>query len=352
VSPDVDYRLLEHRQEGFDWFYKAMCESNDVSPDLACERWIADAAGFDFEKRCVLALHHGSTYSGPCESMFADRFPIMTSDVRGITQFFSKNERRLLFSQDAKYRKMVFRKFLASVGKSIKRFGTLRKLIESCLQSADKRANYVALQDLCLEEWFHWGRMGHWCFAEALYRVADAPIEPPTMEFGRDGKSHTSGWAFCIGRDDLADRPLSAPEVEILERAASIYIEQFHDAFPNLPNVGFFTLETACCNYKRGHKGTRYQLCYVDEQYDEIMQMMNDWPEHKDLWCKYLEARQTIFPASLLYENHRSDPLNDSPTAYLKSWTKALCDYGRIPRVEAFVNNKLQRWSEPFEPIQ
>jgi hypothetical protein len=185
-------------------------------------------------------------------------------------------------------------------------------------------------------------------FAEALFRVADAPIEPTTMEFGRDGKSHTAGWAFCIGRDDLTDRSLTQLEVSMLEKSATEYIDRFRSAHPYLDQANFFTLETACRNYKRGHKGTRYQLCYIDEQHTETMQMMEDWPEYKWLWQKYLEARQAVFPHSMLYENHRDDPVNDSPKAYLGSWTKALRDYGRIPRVEAYFNNQPQRWSEPF----
>ena len=168
------------------------------------------------------------------------------------------------------------------------------------------------------------------------------------MEFGRDGKSHTAGWAFCVGRDDLTDRKLTKSEVSMLEKSAAEYIERFRSTHPDLDRANFFTLETACCNYKRGHKGTRYQLCYIDEQHTETMQMMEDWPEYKWLWQKYLEARQAVFPHSMLYENHRYDPVNDSPNAYLRTWTKALRDYGRIPRVEAYFNNQPQLWSEPF----
>ena len=348
MNDNVDYRSLAHRQEGFDWFYKAMCESEDVSPDLACERWIADDVGHDFEKRCVLALHHGSAYSGPVESVFADQFPVMTTDVKGITQFFRVNKKRLKFSPDCKYRKMVFDKFLASVGKSIKPYGTLGKLIESCLQGNDKKANYLKLQALVFENWYACGRMFYWCFAEALFRVADAPIEPPTMEFGRDGKSHTSGWAFCVGRDEWAEKGhrWAEKEVQYLETSAAKYVEQFRAMYPELIRADFFTLETACCNYKRGHKGTRYQLCYIDEQHTDTMEMMNLWKEYRWLWEKYLEARQAVFPASLLFENHSKDA--NSPQAYCESWTKSLKNFGRLPRVEAYINGKPQRWFEPF----
>ncbi len=350
MNVNVDYRSLAHRQEGFDWFYKAMCESEDVSPDLACERWIADDAKWDFEKRCVLALFHGATYSGPVESIFADKFPVMTSEVKEITQFYKKYKRKLIFSPDCKYRRIVFEKFLASVGTSIKPYGTLGKLIESSLQSNDKKENYLKLQELCLEQWYHWGRMGHWCFAEAIFRIADAPIEPPTMEFGKDGKSHTSGWAFCMGHDDWAEKghKWTKEEVRYLENAAAVYIERFKAMYPKLVRADFFTLETACCNYKRGHKGSRYQLCYIDEQHTDTIEMMDLWPEYRWLWKKYLEARQKVFPASLLFENHSKEAGNSSAKAYGKSWTKSLKKFGRLPRVEAYINGKPQRWFEPF----
>jgi hypothetical protein len=345
----IDYRSLAHRQEGFDWFFKAMCESEDVDPELACDRWIADDAGWNFEKRCVLALHHGSAASGLVGTLFADKFPLMTSNVTGITGFFKRNKKRLPFSSDAKYRKAFFEKFLVSVGRTIKPYGTLGKLVGSCLQGSDSRANYLKLQKLC-EPWLQWGRMGHWCFAEALFRVADAPIEPPTMEFGKHGKSHTSGWAFCMGRDDLAEKgpKWTDEEIQYLEKSAAAYLAQFRSMYPKLVRADYYSLETACCNYKRGHKGSRYQLCYIDEQHTELTEMMRSWQEYRWLWKKYMEARQTVLPATLLFENHTSEAANTSPQAYVDSWTKSLKDFGRMPRVEAYINGKPQGWFEPF----
>ena len=85
---DIDYRDIEYRRVGFDKFYEFHCLTNDCSPDIAVEKWIADDMGFDFEKRCVLGLFHGATYAGPCESMFADRFSPITPNVQGFVDFF------------------------------------------------------------------------------------------------------------------------------------------------------------------------------------------------------------------------------------------------------------------------
>jgi hypothetical protein len=38
--------------------------------------------------------------------------------------------------------------------------------------------------------------------------------------------------------------------------------------------------------------------------------------------------------------------INDSPHAYIHSWTRALSEYGRMPRVEAHFNKEPQKWTE------
>ena len=340
MRTDIDYRLPEYRQLGFEKFYLFHCATNDRSPDIAVETWIADNLNFDFEKRCVMALFHGATYAGPCETMFSDKFPVMTSYVQPLIGFFEENKKRLLFSPDCKYRKMEFGKFLQSVGDSIKPYGTLGKLISSCFASDNKIKNYNDLQALCFDQWYSWGRMGHWCFSEALRAFVSAPIQTPTMEF-KNGKSHRSGWAFCINRDDLTGDKISAKDVEYLENTAAEFLARFKKENPTTPNIDEFTLETACCNYKRQFKGSRYGGCYIDEQHTETMLMKKEWVEYDWLWNKYLEGRQAVIPASLLFENFK----DDSKVAYLNDWNNALKDYGRIPRVESWYNNQPQRWT-------
>ena len=351
MRTDIDYRV--HRQVGFDYFYRFHCETNDCSPDIAVEKWIADDLGFDFEKRCVMALFHGATYAGPCESMFADKFPVLSSDViNDVILFFESNKSRLLFSPDCKYRKIYFKEFLLSVAESIKPYGTLGKYIQSCFYPDDKLpydhhwlnhyGNYIVLQQRCFKDWTQWGRMAHWCFSEALHRFIDAPILPPTMEFGPQGDSHTRGWAFCVGWQNAEDFKITKENSKELEESAAIYLTQFKNINKGIPNANFFTLETACCNYKRQHKGSRYPGCYIDEQYDEIMQMKRDWKEYNWLWDKYLEGRVAVIPKSLLYEKNKYK----TDTAYIKSWNKVLVDYGRMPRIESWFNHQPQLWVE------
>jgi len=344
----LDYRKKENRKLGFDKFYQFHCQTNDCSPDIAVEDYLADQNNYDFEKRCVMALFHGATYSGPCEIMFADKFPVFEAkSYTEMVAFFLANKQRLYFSPDCKYRKMVFPQFLQSVCEAVRPYGTLGNYINNeCRNVYNKEQNYLNLKERCNLDWFHWGRMGHWSFSEALERFTKIGIKPPTMEFGSTGKSHTAGWAFCIGRDDLTDSEnISAKDIDDLEKKAHDYITTMMFRSDS-PNYNYFTLETACCNYKRQHKGSRYGGCYIDEQYTDLMLFKKDWPEYNWLWDQYIQARQEVFPHSMLYENHLEEEGNDSKEAYQKSWVNALKLYGRMPRVEAYLNDQPQRWTD------
>jgi hypothetical protein len=311
-----------------------MLDTGDYSPDINVETWIANHHDFDFEQRCVMALFHGATYAGPCESMIATLFPKLTPQtIPKVIEFFEANKKRLLFSPDCKYRKMVFPKFLGSIGRSLVPFGSLGNFISSAFEGKPQ-TNYRNLQAMAFQSWYHWGRMGHWCFAEALLHFTKAPIQPPTMEFYINS-SHRAGWAYALNRDDLAGEKLSVHDCAWLEGKATDYVRTL-----GLNNTAFLSLETACCNYKRQHHGTRYGGCYIDEQHDEIRTMQVKWPERAELWDDYLAGRQAVLPADLLYEN-----FNDTGLAYRKEMCRALVDHGRMPRVEAWLTGKPQQWN-------
>ena len=335
-----DYRKPKHRWTGFDRYFEYEYKTNDAAPDVVVEAWLSDELDFDFEQRCVLALFHGAVYSGATETIFAVHFPKFDTNANPIIDFYRKNHERLPFSRDCKYRRMVFDQFLNSIAQSVKKYGSLGQLVASCFDSDDKKANYTQLQRLCFDEWYHWGRMGHWCFAEALYNIIKAPIDPPTMEFFK-GSSHRKGWAFCLNRDDLAGKRISKENSDFLELKAAKYIASLHH-----PNANFFTLETACCNYKRQHTGSRYGGSYIDLQYDDIQWARKKWSELDYVWDAYMRGRRAVLPASLLYESETFKGQEASEYAYIKSWNKALRDYGRIPRVEAWFEGKPQVWTE------
>ncbi len=346
------YNSIENRLEGFDKFYQFHLETLDCCPEIVTATYLANhQEDWDFEKRCSYAFWHGTTYCGPTEIILTNEFPVIgrsKKDIERIKEFFLENKKKLIFASDCKYRKLDFLPFMDSVGKYLletSKFEILGEMVKSKLSGKDTE-NYLNLQKEVFDNWYSCGRMFYWCFAEALKMITSKEILPPTMEFGPGGNSHTSGWAFVMGRDDLVKKiddgkSLTKEEISNLETSARDYLYSFKEKHYNAQLADFFTLETACCNYKRQHKGTRYGGNYIDEQWDEIQEMKSHWdgPKYNKIWENYINSRQRVFPSSMLFEN-----FNKSGKAYQTSWHDTLKDYGRMPRVEAWFNSQPQLW--------
>lgn len=336
----IDYRKLENRQTGFNLFYNFHLETNDWSPDISCSKWILDNKlqprdHSSYDRRTTMAFFYGALYASPYEYLFAHLFPILTYDnIPDLVKFYQDNKKRFLFASDAKYRKMVFEKFMESVRESIKDYESLGEFVRMhTYPYSNSETAYLKLQEACFDKWFHWGRMGHWCFSEAFNHYNEI-LSPPTMEFAT-GKSHRSGWAFCVGRDDLVAEKVSKADIEYLETSATEYLKTV-----NHPMANRYTLETACCNYKRQHKGSRYGGCYIDEQYDDLIIFKKNWPEYSFITDLYMEARQHIIPKQMRYE----DNVHHTEHSYMKDWRRCLKDHGRILRAEAWHKKETQKW--------
>jgi len=349
---DIDYRKLEHRWEGFDWYYKFTTQNADSTADLVCENHVANELDFTDQSKVALAFWFGAMGS-PSSSIFAHKFGNFNSDsFPSIMNFFEENKGRISFASDAKYRKIHFKQFIESVCNSLGNKSIYDFTIEQLWKVVGKPSDmaydhYKSLHINCLENWWQWGRMGQWCFSEALNTYTLFKILPDKMEFGPEGKSHTAGWVLANEKRWLDSRHTEINEKAICEFEdwADSYINRTH--FTHTLDVNYYTLETACCNYKRQHKGSRYAGCYIDELYDDLQTLKEDWPEYDFLYSKFMEARKRTLPSGLLYEN--SKDFDSRKPAYQKSWHNAFKDYGRIPRVEAWANNQTQRWCDITE---
>jgi hypothetical protein len=186
---------------------------------------------------------------------------------------------------------------------------------------------------MCFRDWFHWGHYGHWCFTEALKDLMAIPIEPPLVEFALNASVRT-GWALAQGHDQMAQGGIHPRHLASMEREAAAYVYSLGKT-----KASYFSLETACCNYKRQHKASHYGGCYIDEMYDEITEMQHKWPERQDLWDELWAGRKATLPATLLYENYYT-----GGKAYQTVLHRAFIDTGRIPRVEAWLDQTPQIW--------
>jgi len=350
MRTDLDYRLLGNRWNGFLQYYQFTTEAEDSTADLVCENYVAKQLGLDQETRLTLAFWFGAVGS-PTSMILTEEFgPIIPSTIPKIVEYFKINKQRLSFASDAKYRKIHFESFIYSIQEIIKRYGSLALYIHYMINGQNEPIQvYNNLSNACRRDWYQWGRMGHWCFAEALSHFTDFSISPPTMEFGPGGESHTAGWILAQQKDWIEfgfGNGLDDNGITHMETGAKFFIDWAKNQnWGNKDNINYFTLETACCNYKRQHKGSRYAGCYIDELYDDLQIMYQDWPEKRKLFDLYMKGRLEKLPVNLLYEmNNDYNPLKP---AYQKTWHKAFMKHGRMPRVETWFNNcNRQRWCD------
>jgi len=363
MNKSIDYRQPDFRFSGFDKFYRAMLETNDVSPDMAVERWIADEKNFTFEQRCSQALFHGLTYDGPSEMVLSHEFPtINVKSIRKLNEFYLSNKtetnnRFRTLPPDSNKRWYIHKARLASfeaLEKLVAPHKTFGKFIEAQISEKNTPVeNYQSLLKAVsptddIDIWQVSRRMGTWCFLEALSRFTDIPIEPPNMWFGSEGKNHTAGWAWATNRDDIVDRLINEEkipyaDIESMELAAKTYLDRLKISHPELKNIGTFTLETCCCNYfKAAVKGTHFNLCYIQEQHDVTKIAESIWTDHQWLWDLYWKGRQATIPATMLYENYQK--VGD---AYVKNWRKGPLSFketGRMIAVDHYENGQPLPW--------
>lgn len=325
--------------EGFTYFYCFHRETGDYAPYPVAAEWMATEHSYPLETLFAICFYLGCIGPVPTWILMAQEFPEVTPKSCGeMATFFKENKPRLVFTADAKYRKIVFERFIESVARSLRFYGSLSAYVGSAMEGSNQERNYRNLQALCYRDWFHWGHYGHWCFSEALKGILKLPIEPPTVEFAQN-KSNRQGWALALGRDDLAGDRISPRDVAWLERQAEDYTIQLGES-----KASYFAFETACCNYKRQWKASHYGGCYIDEMYDEIREVEAKWPERQDLWNQLWAVRPCVFPASLLYENY-----HQAGKAYQRVMHRDFIDHGRIPRVEAWLDGEPQVW--PSAPL-
>ena len=351
---NIDYKKRENRWLGFDNYYKFTTATEDSTADLVCERRVAQLhLRFTPEDMVALSFWFGAVGS-PASIIFAKNFGNFSGNsFNAIMHFFEENKHRISFASDAKYRKIHFEQFIKSLCNSLGNktiYGFVVDRLTQYTGTLDQQPylTYNALHDNCIDNWWQWGRMGQWCFAEALNSYTDIPILPRNMEFGEQGKSHTAGWLLANEKRwlDSNHTDLSQEAITDFENWAKDYLTSLK-AQGYTKNVNFYTLETACCNYKRQHKGSRYAGCYIDELYDDLQKFNKDWPEYIDVYYAFMEARQAVLPNDLLYEN--SDDFVPNKPAYQESWHEAFMEYGRMPRVEAWINKDKQRWCDLVE---
>lgn len=270
----MDYRLKQNRREAFIRWYAWSLKYNDCDPAVWATNYLNDRYEHNDEERIWLAWLYGNTYQLPTAWVLKNEFPdYELADLGRITDWNSKNYKRLRYQTDTKWNKghlpAMFESYQKFIGD-----GTQREKLES-FYVGDAKQNFESLWTVLKTNLHKFGRYSTWFYMQHLHHTAAIDVEPTSLMLDDyDGsRSHRNGLLLAIGQDDDYDRKLTGLEYRNLESISSGIITEMKDRFPELSDqINFFTMETCLCSFKKifREKHGRYLGYYLDRQAEEI----------------------------------------------------------------------------------
>jgi hypothetical protein len=270
----MDYRLKQNRREAFIRWYAWSLQYNDCDPAVWATNYLNDRYEHNDEERIWLAWLYGNTYQLPTAWVLKNEFPdYELADLGRITDWNSKNYKRLRYQTDTKWNKghlpVMFESYQKFIGN-----GTQREKLES-FYAGNSKDNFESLWGVLKTNLHKFGRYSTWFYMQHLRHTAGIDVEPTSLMLNDyDGsRSHRNGLLLAIGQDDDYDRKLSGAEYNDLESISSGIIDEMKQRFPHLVSqIDFFTMETCLCSFKKifRQKHGRYLSYYLDRQAEEI----------------------------------------------------------------------------------
>ena len=270
----MDYRLKENRREAFIRWYAWSLKYDDCDPAVWVTNYLNDRYEHNDEERIWLAWLYGNTYQLPTAWVLKNEFPdYELADLGRITEWNSKNYKRLRYQTDTKWNKghlpAMFESYQKFIGNE-----TQREKLES-FYGDNENQNFDALWSVLKNNLHKFGRYSTWFYLQHLKHTAGIIATPTSLMLDDyDGsRSHRNGLLLAIGQDDDYDRKLTGSEYGSLEVQARDILEETRRRFPELTDqIDFFTMETCLCSFKKifRQKHGRYLGYYLDRQAEEI----------------------------------------------------------------------------------
>jgi len=298
---ETDWRLPENRKELF-LRYFAWRVSHE---DLDQRHWMKTVCkDYDLERRLWFGMVFGMTYR-TCQSWaYTETFPyIHDLPLSELEKWHVDNWRRTTYGSDARYNKGHFVRQCESVKEWLKG-KTLTDKINGILVHDTQKENFYALFEE-IKSLFKFGRMTTWLAMQALYDLADLPIDPGTPILEGYGPYNDSSmgsiWNGLCALENIPEKMVgkygghkpTKAEVEWFRETIEDYCEQGQNYLGE--KVDSFRCETIWCMYKRlfnndaskeyaGHSSGDHAQWYL--YYRE------NWPEID--WSGYREAARSL----------------------------------------------------------
>jgi hypothetical protein len=310
-----DCRQPENR----DWYFTQLYKLNlthRIMPGLVYLYMpeLARHFGWNAEQRLWYAFLNGMTQN-PITSlrMFAQlpEPPPPGAPLGRFTEWFNTQWDSLQFDTDRRYQKRDTLRSLQVYADLVGSFGSQETMLTG--------KPYADLWKLVTTRYYSFGRLSAFSYLEYVYLNGfGADCSDLKFEDKAGSKSHRNGMLFLLGKDqyvwdarstngfqgNYSDLPVVAVQ---LQKTAEAWLRRFRSAYPDVPNVSQFTLESNLCTFKNHFFGHRYPGIYADMAWDRIV-----WAEahgQKQYTQLFRELRLAHLPRWLLAE-YEPQPLS------------------------------------------
>lgn len=272
----TDYRLQSNRRAYFDALY-AMNLEHRCMPGMVYTYMpeLAKRLGWEKEQKLWFAFLNGLTQNPITSLILMEQLPIRPLEWAALVKFeswFDENWDRLQFDTDRRYQKKNTIQAILSYTKLATEMGGQTSLLTNTYPELWERMSQI----------ISFGRLSTFSYLEFV-RIMGFGAECSDLMLGDlDGsRSHRNGLLMLLGRDDLVmdkranngvtgykNLPGIAKE---LSGYADAYLYDFKLDYPGLEHVGYFTLESQCCQFKNSFFGRRYPGVYADMAWERII---------------------------------------------------------------------------------
>lgn len=316
----LDYRLPENRKEYFTALYKVNLE-HGVMPGLVYLYMpkLKEIHNWTDEQALWYATLNGFTQSPITSLRMMEQLPEVPTTHAQIDVFetwFNVEWPFLHFDADRLKNKRNTIPGIRSYMNLVKEYGSQTALF-------DRNATYEELWSR-VSRIYGMGRLSCFSYLEYIKIMGYGTACTDLMLTDKDGsRSHRNGMLFLVGWDDLvydkrANNGFNGEYDNFkglckrLNEGADNFLRQFIEAHPSVPDAGYFTFESQCCQFKNGFFGRRYPGVYADMAWDRIK-----WYDDRNMahWTEVFKGIRADYIPVWLREECEAKPVKRSVKA-------------------------------------
>jgi hypothetical protein len=303
----TDYRLPENRLTYFNALYKMTLEHR-CSPGMVYLYMpaLAEMHDWDNEQRLWFAMINGCTQNPLTSMRILEQLPecpMPSDELTSFETWFNEAWPELQFDTDRLKNKRGTVQAIKSYAALAWEAGSQLKLYQG--------KTYAQAWDIA-NKIHSFGRLSTFSYLEYCNLNGLGPDCRDLMFDDREGsRSHRNGMLLLLGLDTMVwdKRMVDGHDGKYrnfegmcgsLRYAADEILIKFRERYPEVPDPGYFTLESVLCAFKNSFFGRRWAGCYADMAWERIQ--WYDERGYQQLTAPFKDIRAANLPEWLRLE--------------------------------------------------